>query len=101
MRFLGPDWSQLALDVAESDHTLGGSPDPERGGTLVRSKLLTANYGPSFKGLVARTAAGFVCVAPPTYEQDSCVQAIVRELVLKEGGDCDTCRGCPIGRLHN
>lgn len=67
----------------------------------MQSKLLTADYGPRFKGLVGRTANGFVCVASPSYEHDPCVRAIMRELVKGEGGDCDVCRGCPIGRIGN
>lgn len=67
----------------------------------MRSKLLTADYGPRFKGLVGRTTDGLVCVASPAYETDSNVRAIMRELVRREGGDCGTCRGCPIGRMDN
>jgi len=70
-------------------------------GDLVHGKLRAADYGPRFNGWVSRTPTGLACVAPPTYEQDPRVRAIMRELVEREGGDCGQCRGCPIGKIVN
>lgn len=88
----------MAPSVAESEHTLGGSPDPERG-DLVRNNLVVADYGPRFVGMVARTPDRLVCVATPNYEHEPTVRAVMRELVTREGGNCELCRNCPIGRM--
>ena len=79
---------------------MGGSPVPERG-DLVRNNLVVADYGPHFVGLVGRTRSSLVCVASPRYEKDRNVRAVVRELVAREGGDCELCRNCPIGRMKD
>jgi len=68
----------------------------------VRSKLVLGDYGPKFKGWVGRTAdGGLVCVAAPGYEKDPHARALMRELVSRQGGNCNACDECPLGGLFN
>lgn len=68
----------------------------------MRNKLVTGDYGPKFRGLVGRQADGsLVCVAPPGYDKDECVRAVMRELVVRQGGDCKACDECPLGGLFD
>lgn len=67
---------------------------------MVFNSLVVADYGPRFLGWVGRARHGLVCVAASRYRQDATVRAVMRELVKREGGDCDTCGNCPIGRMH-
>lgn len=67
----------------------------------MQSTLLTANYGPRFLGWVGRTTDDdLICVAPRDYTHNPRIPTIMRELVARQGGDCTTCRGCPIGDLN-
>lgn len=68
----------------------------------MQNKLVIGDYGPKFNGLVARQDDGsLVCVAPPGYEKDACVRAVMRELVGRQGGDCKACDECPLGGLFD
>ncbi len=64
----------------------------------MRNDFYVADYGPSFRGWVGRTATKLICVAPPTYASDTCVADVMREMVKRQGGDCSVCQGCPLGR---
>lgn len=66
----------------------------------MRNNLVVADYGPNFVGWVGRASDSLVCVADPSYEREPKVRAIMRELVEQEGGDCDACGNCPIGRMR-
>lgn len=65
------------------------------------NSLVVADYGPHFVGLVGRTPDSLVCVASPRYEHDASVRAVIRELVVLEGGNCEMCLNCPVGRMKN
>lgn len=67
----------------------------------MRNNLVVADYGPRFVGWVGRAPAGLVCVAASRYEQDPNVRAVIRELVERQGGDCELCLNCPIGRMKD
>lgn len=67
----------------------------------MRNNLVVADYGPRFVGLVVRTSDHLVCVAAPTYEREPAVRAVMRELVVREGGNCELCLNCPIGRMRS
>ena len=68
----------------------------------MQNKLVIGDYGPKFKGLVGRQADGsLVCVAPPGYEKDPRVRAVMRELVGRQGGNCSACDECPLGGLFD
>lgn len=80
---------------------MGGSPDPERGDLVDSNSLVVADYGPHFVGWVGRASDHLVCVATPSYEHDASVRAVIRELVAREGGNCELCHNCPISYLKN
>lgn len=72
----------------------------------MRNNLIVADYGPHFVGLVGRVPEdrmpdSLVCVTTPRYEHDAGVRSVMRELVEREGGDCELCLNCPIGYMKN
>ena len=64
----------------------------------MRSDFYVADYGPSFRGWVGRTATKLICVAPPGYDTDERKAEVLRDMVRRHGGDCLACKGCPLGR---
>jgi hypothetical protein len=68
---------------------------------LVRNNFVVADYGPGFIGWVGRMPDHLVCVAPPGYEDEPTVRSVMRELVAREGGNCELCRNCPIGHMKD
>lgn len=94
----GPNWSQLALGMAESKHALGGSREhPELGGAMQYSKPLIVDYGPNFFGHSFLVDKGIVCVIPHQLTARSSGAAAMREAVQSIGGECGGCRNCPLG----
>lgn len=67
----------------------------------MESSLVVADYGSHFVGLVGRRTNGLICVTTPRYEKDAAVRAVMRELVAREGGDCELCLNCPISYMKN
>lgn len=59
--------------------------------------LLIKDFGPGFIGFRGEVDGRLVCVATPAVKHDPEVRAVIRELIRRQGGDCDSCRGCPIG----
>lgn len=67
----------------------------------MRNNLVVADYGPRFVGMVARTPEHLVCVTTPSYKHERNVRAVMRELVAREGGNCELCLNCPIGQMRD
>lgn len=65
---------------------------------MVRGEMFIRDHGPLFLGLAVIVSGRLVCVAAPSYKKDPVVQRTVRTMVRRLGGDCGTCRNCPIGR---
>lgn len=62
----------------------------------MRNELVIADYGPDFYGWTSQVGERIVCVATPRVEEELPVRRLVRNLIRRHGGDCDTCRGCII-----
>lgn len=62
-------------------------------------RMLTADLGPNGIGWAARVNGSMVCVAAPRVLTDPAAAGHMRELVRRQGGDCYSCCGCPLGRL--
>lgn len=61
-------------------------------------QVLVADLGPGIDGWAAQINGSIVCVATPRIAHDAGARRHVRALVTAAGGNCTTCRGCPIGR---
>lgn len=61
-------------------------------------ELLTIDAGPGFNGFHGKVDGQIVCAATPRVEHDAAVRRAVRDLIRRQGGDCDACRNCVIGR---
>lgn len=60
--------------------------------------MVTADHGPKFHALRGLIDGKLVCIVTPRALYDASEQRIVRDLVKRQGGDCDQCRNCVIGR---
>lgn len=60
--------------------------------------VLTDDLGDNIHGWAAKIDGSIVCVATTRIEHDPEARRQVRALVTAAGGNCGTCRGCPIGR---
>lgn len=61
-------------------------------------ELLITDLGPGFTGFHGQVAGKIVCVATPRVEYDAQARREVRDLIQRQGGDCDSCRACVIGK---
>ena len=61
-------------------------------------ELLIEDLGPDFYGMQAKAGREIVCMATPRVEHDAEARSIVRRLIKRQGGDCESCRGCVIGK---
>lgn len=61
-------------------------------------EMLMEDLGPDFYAWRAKVAEKIVCMATPRVEHDAEARRIVRGLIKRQGGDCESCRGCVIGR---
>lgn len=61
-------------------------------------QVLVEDLGDNIDGWAAEVDGSIVCVATPRIEHDAGARRRVRRLVTAAGGNCETCRGCPIGR---
>ena len=62
-------------------------------------KVLIEDLGPDFyawRGRVDKDKT--VCIATPRIQHDPEARQVVRDLVRRQGGDCDTCGACRVGR---
>lgn len=60
--------------------------------------VITADLGPEFYGFYGQVAGKIVCVMTPAVEHDPAARRIVRDLIRRQGGDCASCRACPVGQ---
>jgi hypothetical protein len=62
-------------------------------------KAIVVQYDePGFIARVIKTTDEIVCVLTSTASTDRVIQARVRRLMKGQDIDCQTCRGCPVGR---
>lgn len=65
---------------------------------MLHTGALIVDYGPTFRGEAVLSDTGIVCVVPG---QDQAVRnaarPVMRELIQRLGGNCDSCSGCPFG----
>lgn len=61
-------------------------------------EMVTADLGPGFHGFRGLIDGKLVCVATPQVLHDAAARRIMRDLVRRQGGDCDACRRCLMGR---
>lgn len=65
---------------------------------MLNTGALIVDYGPHFRGEAIQSDTGIVCVVPGQNQAaSSAARPVMRELVLRLGGNCDSCRGCPLG----
>jgi hypothetical protein len=64
-------------------------------------KRLLADFGPGIVGWAGEVDGSMVCIAALQVDYDPSARRDMRELVQRKGGDCDSCRGCPIGQLSS
>ena len=91
-------WFTFPRLMAESDHVLGGSRNVLTvGGAMLNTGALIVDYGPHFRGEAIRSDTGIVCVVPSQEQARPAAKSVMRELVHRLGGNCDSCHGCPLG----
>lgn len=61
-------------------------------------EMITADLGPSFCGWRGSVSGKIVCVVTPRVEHDPKKRGIVRELIKRQGGDCESCKACIVGK---
>lgn len=61
-------------------------------------EMITVDLGPGFYGFHGRIAGKIVCVATPQVLHDAQARRTVQDLIRRQGGDCEACRSCIIGR---
>lgn len=61
-------------------------------------QVLVEDLGENVSAWAARINGSIVCLATPKIEHDATARRHVRATVTRLGGNCATCRGCPIGR---
>jgi hypothetical protein len=61
------------------------------------TELLIEDLGDTIDGWAAMVNGSVVCVATPRIATEAAARRNVRNLVARVGGNCGTCRGCPIG----
>ena len=64
----------------------------------MRSHLLLMDNGPAFEGWSGSADGRMVCVAPPEITTDAAARQSMREIVRRNGGDCEGCGGCLLGQ---
>lgn len=64
---------------------------------MLHTGALIVDYGPHFRGEAIQSDAGIVCVVPGQDLNRSAARPVMRELIQRLGGNCDSCRGCPLG----
>ena len=64
---------------------------------MLHTGALIVDYGPAFRGEAVRTDNGIACVVPGQEPARDTARPLMRELVRRLGGNCDSCRGCPLG----
>ena len=60
--------------------------------------MVTADHGPDFHGFRGLIDGEIVCVATSRVLYDASERRIMRDLVRRQGGDCDQCRACIVGQ---
>lgn len=60
--------------------------------------LVVLDLGPNFHGFRGEIGGTIVCIATPQALHDATERYIMIDLVKRQGGECSTCRNCPIGR---
>jgi hypothetical protein len=60
-------------------------------------KLLTVELGEGSVGLITQVNGSTLCVAAPEVLTDPPKRRAMQDLVRRHGGDCGSCRGCPLG----
>lgn len=64
-------------------------------------KLLTADLGEGIIGFVTEIDESTVCIATPRIFHDPSIRRAMRALVQRQGGDCASCEGCPVGQRNS
>lgn len=64
---------------------------------MLNTGALIVDYGPTFRGEAVLSDTGIVCVVPGQEQARPAAKAVMREVVQRLGGNCDSCRGCPLG----
>ncbi len=60
--------------------------------------MVTVDHGSNFHALRGLVDDELVCIVTPRVLYDASERRIVRDLVRRQGGDCDQCRACIVGR---
>lgn len=63
----------------------------------MQSMLLKTDAGPEFAGWAGAVDGRMICVAPRDFDESDEAKRSMREIVRRSGGDCEECRGCPLG----
>lgn len=66
----------------------------------MHTDALIVNYGDAFLGHVFKLDRKIVCVVPSNPRDPEQAASAMRELVDAVGGDCGTCRSCPLGQSN-
>lgn len=61
-------------------------------------KVLIEDLGPDFYAWRGKIKDNIVCITTPRIQHDPEARQVVRDLVRRQGGDCDICSACPVGR---
>lgn len=61
-------------------------------------KFVMMDLGPKVRVWSARVRDDTVCVMTPASLKDAFARRKAREMMKRQGVDCGTCRGCPLGR---
>jgi hypothetical protein len=65
---------------------------------MLNTGALIVDYGPTFRGEAVLSDTGIVCVVPGQNQTArDMARPVMRELVQRLGGNCDSCYGCPLG----
>lgn len=64
-------------------------------------EFIAYDPGPGFVGMSGRVGGTIVCVATSRVHTDPAVRQQAREMIRRQGGDCDTCEhvSCPLKLL--
>lgn len=64
---------------------------------MMHGDALIVDYGPKFLGHAFLVDEGIVCVVPHHLRACDADSSVMQEMVREIGGDCGTCRNCPLG----
>lgn len=60
-------------------------------------ECFTLDLGPDFVGYTTTVEEKTVCAVTPAVVSDPDARMVMRELARRQGIDCRTCGGCPVG----